>query len=123
MYKFVVADTSQTTDTNANNVTSFDQCYNSKWQKMDVSGLTGQQGNGTYVYLFAYTTGATNILAALAPNAETETLFDSINVNNFNENYTFSSRNYGINIEAYGIQADYLDVNNIPDDVWAKIQS
>ena len=117
MYKFVANNVTPTTNAT---VPSFDQSINPQWTLINSQSVD----NGKYTYIYAYKgNNATDTLKELKPNTETETLFDSINVNNFNENYTFSSRNYGINIEAYGIQADYLDVNNIPDDVWAKIQS
>ena len=119
MYKFVANDANPKTDAT---VLSFNQSINPQWILINQSSV--YDGKCTYVYAYKGDNTADS-LKELKPNDVTETLFDSINVNNFNENYTFSSsRNYGINIEAYGIQADYLDVgSNEPANVWAKIQS
>lgn len=131
LYKFVV--TEGDTDTYDTTVTDNQRIHNG-WYLLRAPQK--DETKKTYTYIYAHvatnsTTGENNDPAQLMPlKAGFSTqypLFDKIRVVNFNEKNFNYNRDYNIYIEAYGIQANFLQQNNTttndPVTVWNILQN
>lgn len=106
------------------------QSVNSGWYLMST---TPDTTNRKITYLYAYVgSNGSKIMEKLTPGSETsKPLFDKVCLQNINGNIWDGSklvsfgggRTYGIVVEAYGIQADYLGTGNEAESVWARIDS
>ena len=143
LYKFVTINDNGTPDNKTDDTKIMDtnfnydqQINNTKWVLLNnypkLINSTGENAAKTaaYEYVFYYKGDlATDSIIPLNSGQTTaKPLFDQIYLQNFrNTNFSegrdfVADRNYGIKVEAYGIQADYLSFEtNDASSVWALI--
>ncbi len=143
VYKFVTIDDKGTPDDKTddiyskNNEFSSAQTINDKWVLLNnnypkLINSTGENAAKTaaYEYVFYYKgySATDSIIPLNSGQTTAKPLFDQIYLQNFrNTNFSdgrgfVADRNYGIKVEAYGIQADYLSFEtNDASSVWALI--
>ncbi len=142
VYKFVTIDDKGTPDDKTddiyskNNEFSSAQTINDKWVLLNnypkLINSTGENAAKTaaYEYVFYYKgdSATKSIIPLNSGQTTAKPLFDQIYLQNFrNTNFSdgrgfVADRNYGIKVEAYGIQADYLSFEtNDASSVWALI--
>lgn len=141
LYKFMVYNNNGTDDTSddkydKDSTTGTAQSVNSGWYLMDnnsdgCSEIDTTNRKITYLYAYVGSNGS-KIMEKLTPGSATsKPLFDKVCLQNINGNIWDGSkpvsfgggRTYGIVVEAYGIQADYLGTGNEAESVWARIDS
>ena len=136
LYKFVVTTTSNNVSTDSYNTTlTSEQQVHNGWYLL--SGYPKQNiENKTYTYVYAHiqtdsygnniTDPSVKMMPLMAGHETQNPLFDKIRVVNFNEVNLDTNRDYSIQIDAYGIQANFLRDNNTttndPSQVWAMIE-
>lgn len=126
LYKFVVTEGDiDTYDTTVN----ADQSIHNGWYLLDTPQKDETKKTYTYIYAHVATnsTGNAQLMPLKAGFSTQYPLFDKIRVVNFNEKNFIYNRDYNIYIEAYGIQANFLQQNNTttndPVTVWNILQN
>lgn len=135
LYKFVVTSTGENPTDSYDQALTFAQNVHNGWYLL--SGYPKQNiENKTYTYVYAHiqtdsygnniTDPSVKMMPLMAGHETQNPLFDKIRVVNFNEVNLDTNRDYSIQIDAYGIQANFLRDNNTttndPSQVWAMIE-